>query len=158
MIRIVLDVCLFVCLFYSYIRPALTWRHAGVYLQWIFNSSIYEILASMSWFRFNDFDLFVSFIFIHCCEIPSSNHCYIFELFDFSNVWIEFFELFVFSMIFDSKFICHLFFAYFWLLFILFEFMKLLFSLYHDHAIVWSLKLLYVWWFAHFWKCNVFDY
>ena len=36
------------------------------------------------------------------------------------------------------------FFRIFWLLFVLFEFMKLLFF-HHDHVVVWSLKLLYVW-------------
>ena len=64
----------------------------------------------------------------------------------------------VFSMIFDLKSICHLFFSYFLIAFCSVQIHKIAFFLYHDHAVVWLLKLLYVWWFAHFWKCNVSDY
>ena len=78
---------LFVCLFYSYIRPAFTWRHAEIYLQWIFDSSICK--TSMFWFRFNNFDLFVSFVM----EFRFLNHCYVSELSDFLNVWIKIFRI-----------------------------------------------------------------
>ena len=70
----------------------------------------------------------------------SSSNCLFFRWFSIRNLFV----------------IC--FFRIFWLLFVLFEFMRLFFFFYHDHAVVWSLKLLYVWWFTHFWKCNVFDY
>ena len=157
-------VCLFVCLFYSYIRPALTWRHAEIYLQWIFNSSVCETIANMFWFRFksrfNDFDSSVSFMFINCYEVSFSNHCYVFELFDFSNVWIKNFSnclFFRLILILNLFVIC--FFRIFWLLFVLFEFVKLLFFIMIMLSfVVWSLKLLYVWWFTHFWKCSVFNY
>ena len=55
-------VCLFVCLFYSYIRPAFTWRYAGVYLQWVFILSVCEAIANMiSIQRF----LFICLIYIY---------------------------------------------------------------------------------------------